>query len=48
MNNAAAWSVTAGGIVLEVLIALLDEWVDVPHISFHIGNDGVYFINKEG
>lgn len=44
-KDALAWVIAIGGITLEIFIATLDFWFDLPHYAIHIG-DGVHFTKK--
>lgn len=41
-KDAIAWTIAILGVSLEIFIATLDAWFDMPHLVFHIG-DGVGF-----
>lgn len=37
-KDTIAWVIAIGGITLEIIIASIDWWSEVPHYVFHIGD----------
>lgn len=44
-KNTVAWIIAVGGIALEIFIATVDWWLDIPHYVLHIG-DSVHFTRR--
>lgn len=43
-KNTIAWIIAVGGIALEVFIATMDFWTDIPHLVLHIGDGKTGFM----
>jgi hypothetical protein len=39
-KDRAAWAIAIGGVALEVFIATLDYWFDIPHYVIQIRRKG--------
>lgn len=47
-SESVAWMIALGGIALEIFIATLDFWVDIPHYTLVLDDEGFHLEKGAG